>query len=63
MVKRIRMEEFNQHLENVFAKLRPLLGASVKQLQHYAISTLTDESSNGIILHTEWNGIGDSKEV
>ena len=48
MVKGLRMREFNQQLHNSFAKLRPFPGASIKQLEYYAVLTLT--------LRAAWGG-------
>ena len=59
MVKGIRMKEFNQNLQNSFAKLRPFPGASTKQLQYYVMPTLTDDSPNRIVLHAGCNDVGD----
>ena len=59
MVKGLRMREFNQQLHNSFAKLRPFPGASIKQLEYYAVPTLNDESPNRIIIHAGCNDVGD----
>ena len=51
MIKGIRIKEFNSYLKNGYLKLRPLPEASVKQLQHYAIPSLVDETPNRVVLH------------
>lgn len=57
MVKGMRMKEFNQHLKNSFCKLRSFPGASLKQLAHYALPTLVDETPNRVIIHGGCNDI------
>ena len=46
MIKGIQMKEFNSYVKNRHSKLRPFPGATVKQLQHYAIPSLVDETPN-----------------
>ena len=58
MVKGIRMKEFNHHLKQSIAKLRPFPGATLKQLTHYAKPTLVDETLNRIVIHGGCNDIG-----
>ena len=57
MIKGIRMKEFNSYVKNGCSKLRPFPGATVKQLQHYAITSLVDEILNRVILHGGCNDV------
>ena len=57
MIKGMRMKEFNSYVKNGYSKLRPFPGATVKQLQHYAIPSLVDETPNQVILHSGCNDV------
>ena len=57
MIKGIQIKEFNCNVKNRHSKLRPFPGATVKQLQHYAIPGLVDETPNQVILHGGCNGV------
>ena len=46
MINGIRIKEFNSYVKEGYSKLRPFPGATVKQLQHYAIPGLVDETPN-----------------
>ena len=45
MIKGIWMQEFNSYVKNGYSKLRPFTGATVEQLQDYAIHSLVEKSS------------------
>ena len=57
MIKGIRIKEFNSYVKNEYSKLRPFLGATVKQLQHYGIPSLVAETPNRVILHGGCNDV------
>lgn len=51
MIKRIRVNKFNQHLRNSFLTIIYFPGTSTNVLLHQTISTLVDENSNCFIIH------------
>ena len=57
MINGIRIKEFNSYVKEGYSKLRPFPGATVKQLQHYAIPRLVDETPNRVILLDGWNDV------
>ena len=57
MSKSIRMKEFTSYPKKGYTKLRPFPGATVKQLQDYAIPSLVAEAPNRVILHGECNDV------
>jgi len=59
MVKGINMKFINNQLNNAFAKLRPFPGATIRQLHHYVLPTLTDDTPDTLILHAGCNDIND----
>lgn len=57
MVKGIRMKEFNSYIKNGFVKLRSFTGATIKQLCHYAIPSLVDETPNRVVIQAGCNDV------
>ena len=57
MIKGIRTKEFNSWLKNHSAQIRPFPGATIKQLHHYIIPTLIDDTPDVIIIHGGCNDI------
>ena len=51
------MKEFNSYIKNGYSNLRPFPGATVKQLQHYAIPSLVDETPNRVTLRGGCNDV------
>ena len=58
MIKGIRIKWFNQHLKNLFPKIRSFPVALTKQLSYCAIPTHVDETLNLLIIHGGCNGVG-----
>ena len=66
MIKGIRTKELNNHLNKFSAGIRPFPGATVKQLEHYVLPTLTDDTPDVMIIHGRCNDIdprGKLKEI
>ena len=57
MVKGIRNKEFNQHLTKCSAQIRVFPGANLKQLKHYVIPTLVDDTPDVAVIHGGCNDI------
>ena len=57
MVKGIRNKEFNQHLTKCSAQIRAFPGANLKQLKHYVIPTLVDDTPDVAVIHGGCNDI------
>ena len=57
MIKGTRRNEFNNNLKNCSARFRSFPGATVKQLKHYVMPTLIDDTPDVIILHGGCNDI------
>ena len=51
MVKGIRQNEFNRNLTSCSARFRTFPGATLKQLNHYILPTLTDDTPDVVIVH------------
>lgn len=51
MVKKLKKKELNGNLKNTSARIRPSPGATVKEVNHYIISTLTDNKPNTTNIH------------
>ena len=51
------MKEFNSYVKNGYSNLKPFPGATVKQLQHYAIPSSVDETLNRVLLHGGCNDL------
>ena len=63
MVKGIRMKEFNSYVKNGFVRLTPFPGATTKQLCHYAIPSLVDESPDRVIIHAGCNDVANRNKT
>ena len=60
MIKGIWMQEFNRCVKNGYSKLRPFPGATVEQLQDFAIHSLVKNQvtlPNQVILHGVCNDV------
>ena len=49
--KGIRIREFNRYITNATARLKCFPGATSKELKHYVVPTLREESSNSTLIH------------
>lgn len=55
--KNWRRKELNGNLKNTSVRIRPSPGATVKEVNHYIISTLTDNKPNTINIHGGCNDV------
>ena len=51
MLKKLRMTEFNKHLEQRIAYLKTFPGSKVQQLNHHSIPILQEHEYDGAIIH------------
>ena len=49
--KGIRIREFNRYITNATARLKCFPGATSKELKHYVVPTLQEESFNSNLIH------------
>lgn len=57
MVKKLKKKELNGNLKNTSARIRPSPGATVKEVNHYIISTFTDNKPNTTNIHGRCNDV------
>ena len=57
MVKGLKMKGMNRNLKNTLVKVRPFPGPAVKQLHHYVVNTLTDNTPGTIIIQGGCNDV------
>lgn len=57
--KELKVNDMNRNRKNISVRVRPFSGAMMKQLQHYIIPTLTDDTPNTIIIQGECNDVSD----
>ena len=55
--KGIRIRESNRYITNASARLKSFPGATSKELTHYVVPTLQEESFNSPLIHTDINDI------
>ena len=55
--KGIRIGEFNRYITNATARLKSFPGATSKELTHYVVPTLQEESFNSALIHIGINDI------
>ena len=49
--KGIRIREFNRYITNATARLKSFPGATSKELTHYVVPTLQEESFHSALIH------------
>ena len=57
MVKGIRRNEFNSCLKKCNTRLRPFIGATIKQMETYIKPIVQDDTPDVVVLHTGCNNI------
>ena len=57
MVKGIRRNEFNSCLKKCNTRLRPFIGATIKQMENYVKPIIQGDTPDVVILHIGCNGI------
>ena len=57
MVKGIRVKEFNNNLTRCSSRIRSFPGATLKQLKHYVIPTLVDDTPDVVIIEGGCNDL------
>ena len=55
--KGIRIREFNRYITNATTRLKSFPGATSKELTHYVVLTLQEESFNSALIHISINDI------
>ena len=63
MVKGFMMKDVNSQLQNLFAKLRPFPGATLKHLRYYIAPSLINETCNKIILYGGCNDVNNKNSA
>ena len=61
MIKGIRRKKFNSKLSKCSIRFRPLIGATLKQIEAYAEPTLNDDTPDVLVLHIGCNNIGNKQ--
>lgn len=57
--KELKVNDMNRYRKKISVRVRPFSGAMMKQLEHYIIPTLTDDTPNTIIIQGECNDVSD----
>ena len=57
MIKRIKTREFNNYLNSCHAKFKSFPGATIKELHHYVIPTLENDTPDVILIHGGCNDV------
>ena len=57
ILKGIRAQEFNDNIESGKASFKRFSGATSKQLNHYTLPTLIEESPNTVVIHVGTNDL------
>ena len=57
ILKEIRIREFNRYITNATARLKSFPGATSKELAHYVVPTLQEESFNSALIHIGINDV------
>ena len=61
MIKGIRRKEFNSKLSKCSTRFRPVIGATLKQMETYVKPILNDDTPDILILHIVCNDIGNKQ--